>query len=99
MHGTGSALPVITALLRAGQSDGLTDAVEERRPRVDPKLAVLSVDAQRDGDRAFDVRPCRSFRGRGALPGRAVRVLRSAPRNDRSRRASCRLEKCPAGWF
>src|SRR6267143_2399910 len=68
MHRTRAALPVVTALLRSGESNGLTDAIEERRPRVDAKLAVLAVDAQRDRDRAFDVRPARNFCGRGTLP-------------------------------
>jgi hypothetical protein len=38
-------LPVITTLLRSGESNSLTDAIEERRPRVNTKLVVLAVDA------------------------------------------------------
>jgi hypothetical protein len=49
MHGTCAALPVITALLRSGESNSLTDAIEERRPRVNAQLVVLAIDAQRDG--------------------------------------------------
>jgi len=56
MHCTCAALPVVTALLRSGESNGLTNAIEERRTRVDAKLAVLAIDAQRDRDRALDVR-------------------------------------------
>ena len=55
MHRTCAALPVVTALFRSGESNGLTDAIEERRPRVDSKVAVLAVDAQRDRNRALDV--------------------------------------------
>src|SRR2546423_14595209 len=99
MHRTGAALPVVTALLRSGQSDGLTDAIEERRPRVNTKLAVLAVDAQRDRDRALDVRPVSNFRRGGALPKSAVWVRRSALRHDCGcSRTSCGLKKCPAGW-
>src|SRR6266849_4221102 len=68
MHRTCAALPVVTALLCSGENNGLTDAIEERRSRVDAKLEVLAVDAQRDRDRALDVRSIRKFSGRGALP-------------------------------
>src|SRR6267143_3156867 len=68
MHRTCAALPVVTAILRSGESNGLTDAIEERSPRVDAKLAVLAVDAQRDRDRSFDVRAVVNFCGRGTLP-------------------------------
>jgi len=40
---------VIAALLGSGESNGLTDAIEERCPWVNAKLVVLAVDAQRDG--------------------------------------------------
>jgi len=40
---------VIAALLGSGESNGLTDAIEERCPWVKAKLVVLAVDAQRDG--------------------------------------------------
>src|SRR6266545_2324094 len=100
MHRARAALPVIAALLRPGESDGLTDAIEERRPRVDSKLAVLAVDAQRDRDRALDARSVRSSRGRGALPGSAIWVPRYARRHDCGcRRGSRGEKKCPAGWF
>src|SRR5258705_12013611 len=72
MHRTCAALPVITALLCPGKSNGFTDAIEQRRTRVDAKLAVLAVDAQGDRDRALDVRSVRDLRGRGALTGRVV---------------------------
>jgi len=73
---------VITALLRSGKSNGLTYAIEERRPRVDAKLAVLAVNAQRDRDGALDVRRVRNDCGRGALPWSAVSVRRPGLRND-----------------
>src|SRR5260370_27530189 len=68
MHRTCAALTVVTALLCSGESNGLTDAIEERRPRIDAKLEVLAVDPQRDRDRALDVRSVQKFSGRGALP-------------------------------
>src|SRR3989454_4908526 len=39
------ALPVVAALLRSGEGEGLTDAIEQRRPRVNEKPLVLAVNA------------------------------------------------------
>src|SRR5207237_7785394 len=95
-----AALSVIAALLRPGESDSLTDAIEERRPRIDAECVVLAVDAQRNRDGALDARSFRSFRGRGALHGSAVRVRRCARGHDRGRRRGSRGEKeRPTGWF
>src|SRR5947208_15747556 len=100
MHLAGAALPVIAALLGAGASNGLTDAIQARRPRIDAKLAVLTVNAQRNRDRARDIRPVPTCRGRGALPWSVVRVRRRAHRNDRGGRGiSRRPKKCPATWI
>src|SRR6266850_5913457 len=84
MHVTRAALPVVTTLLRSSESNGLTDAIEERRPRVDAKLAVLAVDAQRDRDRALDVRTFPNFRGQGAPPCVQLLIV--------SHRASVRID-------
>jgi hypothetical protein len=56
MHCARAALPVVTALLRSGERNRLTDAIEERCPRVDAKVVILAVDAQRNWDHALDVR-------------------------------------------
>src|SRR5205823_2020211 len=100
MHRAGAALPVIAALLGSGESNGLTDAIKERRPRVNAKLAVLTVNAQCDRDRAGDIRPVRPCRGRRALPWSVVRMRRRAHRNDRG---GCSIsrgpKKCPATWI
>src|SRR3989454_9271510 len=74
MHRTCAALPVVAALLRSGQSNGLTEAIQERCPRVNAKFVVLAVDAQHDRDRALDVRPARTCCGRVGVPGNAVRL-------------------------
>ena len=60
VHGARAALPVVAALLRAGEGDGLAEAIEQRRPRVDAQPLLLAVDAQRDRDRALDARPARA---------------------------------------
>jgi hypothetical protein len=44
----GSALPVIAALLRAGERELLTQKVEQRDPRVDRQGVIDTVDRQRD---------------------------------------------------
>src|SRR5207245_9033310 len=97
MHRTGAALPVITTFLRSGESDGLTDAIEQRCPRVDPELAILAVNAQRDRNRALDVWLVRHGRGGAARLGSCVRLRRSAPRYDCCcRRTSRSPKKYPA---
>lgn len=49
----GPALPVVAALLGAGQGDGLTNAIQQCRPRVNAKLRLLAVDPQRYGNHGF----------------------------------------------
>src|SRR2546422_3123195 len=98
MHRTCAALPVVAALLRSGQSNGLTEAIQERCPRVNAKFVVLAVDAQHDRDRALDVRPARTCCGRVGVPGNAVRLRRYARRNDCCCRSTSRgQKKCSAG--
>src|SRR6266550_43651 len=46
VHRAGAALTVIASLFRAGERDGLTNAIEQRRPRVDTKPVLLAVDPQ-----------------------------------------------------
>src|SRR5436190_24379272 len=100
MHRTGTALPVITTLLRSGESNGLTDAIEQRCPRVNAKLAVLAVNAQRDRDRPHDVWLVRNCLGRAARLGSTVRLRRSEPRNDCGCRSASRgPKKYPAVWI
>jgi len=62
------------------ESNGLTDAIEQRRPRVDAKLAVLAVNAQRDGTAAL-------------MFARPQMPRRTAPRYDRSGRGTSRAQK------
>jgi methyl coenzyme M reductase subunit C len=46
VHRAGSALPVIAALLRAGQVQVLPQTIQQRRPRIDAKDATLPVHPQ-----------------------------------------------------
>ena len=65
MHRTCAALPVVAALLRSGESNGLTEAIQQRRPRIDAKLVVLAVDVQRDRDPPSMFGPSAQLRSRG----------------------------------
>ena len=58
VHRARAALAVITALLRSGESNGLAEAIEQRRSRIDAKLVLLAIDAQRDwhGANIIDLR-------------------------------------------
>ena len=78
VHGARAALPVVAALLRAGEGDGLAEAVEQRRPRVDAEPVLLAVDAQRDRDRALDARRLRDRRGRCGVDGGAPPAMAAA---------------------
>ena len=69
VHRACAALAVVAALFGAGECDGLAEAVEQRRPRVDAELVVLAVDAQRDRDRTRDVGPVRTRGGHGPARG------------------------------
>jgi len=48
-NGTGAALPVVTALLRTGESETLAQRVQERRPGIDEKLVRCPVYLEGDG--------------------------------------------------
>src|SRR2546427_7406072 len=82
MHRAGPALAMITTFLRAGEGNGLTDAIQQRRARIDAKMVVLAVNAQRDRDGALNVGPVRDCRKRATLCGATVRAHRCAPSND-----------------
>ena len=90
MHCAGAALAMITTFLRAGERNGLTDAIQQRRARIDAKRVILAVNAQRDRDGPLNV-----GRGRDCLG--AIRAHRSASCNDGGRRsASHGPQKIPA---
>src|SRR6266436_8725208 len=57
MHGAGAALPVITTFLGSSERSCFADAIKQRGPRIDAKLVVLAVNAQRNRDSALDVWP------------------------------------------
>jgi hypothetical protein len=46
MHGACAALAVVAAFLGAREPDGLTQAIQERRPGIECKPVFGSVDAQ-----------------------------------------------------
>src|SRR5687768_14748869 len=95
MHRAGAALSVVAAFLRSSEVNGLAQAIKQRRARVDAQLMILAVDAQRDGDRAFDVGSIRDWRPRAFLRSRAPDICRRSPGNERSYRASRRPKKRP----
>jgi len=77
-----TALAVIAALFRAGERDGLADAIEQRGARVDVQRVILAVDAQRDGHGALRCWARRRWRRRSSCdrPGalsRWAHILRS----------------------
>jgi hypothetical protein len=49
VHRAGAALAVVAAFLRAGQEKVFTQAVEERRARVDAQPMLDAIDAQAQG--------------------------------------------------
>ena len=59
MHRARAALAVIATFLRARESNGLADAIQQRRARINAKMVGLAVDAQRDRDGALNVGPLR----------------------------------------
>src|SRR5438270_449111 len=100
MHRAGAALAVVTTFFRAGKRNGLADAIQQGRARVDAKMTVLAVDAQRDRDGALNVGTIRDWRRRATLCGTAVRAhWRASSNNCGGRSASHRAQKCPARWI
>src|SRR2546421_4147973 len=100
MHRAGAALTVIAAFLCAGEGDGLANAIQQRRARIDSKVMVFAINPQRDWDGSLKMRMVRYYRVR------FVRVEWSASRNDGGcRTASHSQEKfpavrvCRACWF
>src|SRR6267142_928648 len=94
MHCASAALAVIATFLGPGESKGLTNAIQQGRTRINAKMVVLAVDAQRDWDGTRDVGAVRDCPRLAALCGRAHR---RAPGND----CGCgstphSLQKCPA---
>src|SRR5437016_3162557 len=57
MHGAGAALSVIATFLGSGERHCFANAIKQSGPRIDAKLVVLAVNAQRNGDSALDVWP------------------------------------------
>ena len=102
MHRASAALAVITTFLGASESNGLADAIQQRRARVNAKMVVFAIDVQRDRDSARDGGSARDCRRRAALCRSAIRANRCATSNDcDSRSTSHRAQKCPAariGW-
>ena len=62
VHRAGAALPVIAALLGAGQAEILAQRVEQRHARFDLQLVKLPVDFQLDWNGTSGIRDCRSLR-------------------------------------
>src|SRR5258706_8239177 len=81
MHGAGAALPVITTFLGSGERHCFADAIKQRGPRIDAKLVVFAVNAQRNGDSALDVGPSTGRIG-VALHGSVFRKRRYISRNQ-----------------
>ncbi len=50
MHGAGAALPLVTALLGAGQGKMVAKSVQQRRPGVQRQVVVAAVDVKREVD-------------------------------------------------
>src|SRR6185295_15935758 len=62
MHRARAALAVIATFLRPGESDGLTDAIQQSCARINAKTVILAIDPQSNRDAAFNVwlvRDCR----------------------------------------
>ena len=93
MHGAGSALAVIAALLRARKVQVFPQAVQQRGPRIDSKHAIFAVHSRvtdtvpggrrRPGASAADGASCIAV---AARTGEAVAAIPAAPRWDRKER-------------
>src|SRR5882672_10740359 len=97
MHRAGAALAVIATFLRARESNGLADAIQQRRARINAKMVVLSVNAQRDRDSAVDAALIRDFPGWAALRASSFRVRRAADHDCGCRTTSHGPQKIPPG--
>src|SRR6266850_1517386 len=90
MHRTRAALPVITTLLRSSESDGLTQAIKQRRSRVNAKPVLLSIDVQGDLRVADAIIYSRRIGGRALC--REVAPIESGDNSGRP----CSCQKGPA---
>src|SRR5258708_35430262 len=52
-HRAGAALPMVAALLGAGEVEVLAQTIQKRGARIDPQIVFPSVNGERDRDRVF----------------------------------------------
>ena len=50
VHSARTALAVIASLFRAGQMQMFAQTIEKSRARIDPKIILLTVDTERNGN-------------------------------------------------
>ena len=55
VHSAGTALAMIASLFRSGQMQMLAKTIEQSCARIDPKIVLLSVDTERNGNRILQV--------------------------------------------
>src|SRR6266850_3968788 len=96
MHRARAALTVITSFLRAGESHGLANAIQERRAGIDSKVVVFAINPQRDGESSLNIRP---LRVRFALRIAAVVDRRASSHHCRRGSASHGQQKVPPAWI
>jgi hypothetical protein len=88
MHSAGAALTMIATFLRAGESNGLANAIQQCCARINSKLVVFAVNPQRDWDSSMNIR---------LLPNCRPRFVRlvvwRTPSNDRRSRAASHCQK------
>jgi len=80
VHGARAALSVVAALFRAGEGDGLAQAVEQRRAWVHAKPVLLAVDAKHERHGAAAI-SCSRRIGSPALPRDIGRIHRADDSN------------------
>ncbi len=55
VHGAGTALAMIASLFRSGQVQMLAKTIEKSCARIDPKIMLLTVDTERNGNGILQV--------------------------------------------
>src|SRR5207302_30139 len=80
VHGASAALSVVAAFFRAGEGDGLAQAVEQRRAWVHAKPVLLAVDAKHERHGAAAI-SCSRRIGSPALPRDIGRIHRADDSN------------------
>ncbi len=91
MHSAGAALAMITTFLRAGEGNGLANAIQQRCASINSHVMIFAVNPQCDWDGTLNSGLIRNSRAR------FVRVTRSTSSNDGRRRAASHCqEKFPA---